>query len=243
MPGQFLVINSEIWGNHSNSICHSDWPTNPQIANISPRYCVVVFLSEVLSDQTSKWLLKHTDKVKCLFTWLVFIQLMFQWPDLVRIWGSERPLYCTTLITYRGPFVILSILQLNCVLSKILFYWGFWSLLYTWSCLTSTVVIASSTFELKQFSAASWHWFSLNRPHWADSVIGSVCVFGLSGPRGAKEVPGEQIILPLFLGLSLALRSLIAPPLSKLYRTYYPHRSRDSVSPVCGIFFATARLT
>ena len=29
----------------------------------------------------------------------------------------------------------------------------------------------------------------------------------------------------------------------KLYRTYYPHRSRDSVSPVCGIFVSYLKVS
>ena len=51
--------------------------------------------------------------------------------------------------------------------------------------------------------------FSLNRPCWANSVIESPCPWRCgsvpSSPRGAKEVPGEQSSLPLFL------RPLIGP--------------------------------
>ena len=42
----------------------------------------------------------------------------------------------------------------------------------------------------------------------AMSVCLSVCVFAPLSPRGAKEVPGEQSILPLFL------RPLIGPQIT-----------------------------
>ena len=56
--------------------------------------------------------------------------------------------------------------------------------------------------------------------HWADSVIESpcpsvcvfVCGFAPSGHKGAKEVPGEQSSLPLFLRPLIGPQVLPSPP-------------------------------